>query len=61
LYRLAKKIERNKLNDKEKVTVVFNGAMSNMYKNNIFPTLPCTLVEIHNIAPNFCMLHPFFP
>jgi hypothetical protein len=60
LYRLGKKIEKNKFNDKGKLSVVFNRAMSNMYKNNIFPTLPCAVVEIHDITANFYMLHPFF-
>ena len=59
-YRLVKKIEKNKFNDKGKISVAFNRAMSNMYRNNIFPTLPGAVVEIHHITANFYMLHPFF-
>ena len=41
-------------NGKGKVSVVVNKTMLNMYKNNIFPTLPCTEVEIYN----FHILYP---
>jgi hypothetical protein len=34
---------------KKKLSVVFDTAMSNVYENNIFPTLPCDMVDIHNI------------
>jgi hypothetical protein len=34
----------------KKLSVVFDRAMSNVYKNKIFPTLPCDMVEIHNIT-----------
>jgi hypothetical protein len=45
-----KKIDENKFNDRKKLSVVFDRAMSNMYENNIFPTLTCDMVEIHNIT-----------
>jgi hypothetical protein len=47
---LEKKIGKNKVSDKGKLSVVFDTAMSNMYKNNIFPTLPCGIVEIHDLS-----------
>jgi hypothetical protein len=34
--------------------------VSNIYENNIFPTLPCVVVEIHDITADFCMLCSFF-
>jgi meiotically up-regulated gene 157 (Mug157) protein len=46
----AKKIDKNKFNDRKKLSVVFDKAMSNMYENTIFSTLPCEMVEIHNIT-----------
>jgi hypothetical protein len=33
----------------EKLNVVFDRAMSNVYENTIFPTLLYDMVEIHNI------------
>ena len=48
--RSRKKIDKNKFNDRKKLSVVFDRAMSNVYENNIFPTLPCDMVEIHNIT-----------
>ncbi len=45
-----KKIDKNKFNDRKKLSVVFDRAMSNVYENNIFPTLPCDMVENHNIT-----------
>jgi hypothetical protein len=50
LYRLRKKIHKNKFNDRKKLSVVFDRVMSNMYENTIFPTLPCDMVRIHNIT-----------
>ncbi len=44
-----KKIDKNKFNDRRKLSVAFDRAMSNVYENSIFPTLPCDMVEIHNI------------
>jgi hypothetical protein len=45
-----KKIDKNKFNDKKKLSVVFDRAISNVYKNTIFLTLPCGMVKIHNIT-----------
>jgi hypothetical protein len=33
----------------KKRSVIFDRAMSNVYENNIFPTLPCVVVDIHDI------------
>jgi hypothetical protein len=44
-----KKKSKKKFNDKKKLSVVFDRAMSNVYENNIFPTLPCYTVEIHDV------------
>ncbi len=44
------KIDKNKFNDRGKLSVVFDRAMSNVYENTIFPTLLCDMVEIHNIT-----------
>ncbi len=49
MYRLRKKIDKNKFNDKKELSVIFDRAMSNVYKNNIFPTLPCDMMEWHDI------------
>jgi hypothetical protein len=57
---LGKKIAKNKFNDNGQASVVISRAVSNMYKNNIFPTLPGAVVEIHDFTANFYMLHPFF-
>jgi hypothetical protein len=46
----AKKIDKNKSNDRKKLSVVFDRAMSNVYENIIFPAPPCDMVEIHNIT-----------
>jgi hypothetical protein len=45
-----KKIDKNKFHDREKLSVVFDRAMSNVYENTIFPTLLCDMVEIHDIT-----------
>jgi hypothetical protein len=34
----------------KKLSVVFDRTMPNVYKNNIFPRLPCDMVEIYNIT-----------
>ncbi len=44
-----KKIDKNKFHYREKLSVVFDRAMSTVYENTIFPTLLCDIVEIHNI------------
>jgi len=44
-----KTIDKDKFNNKRKLSVVFDRAMSNVYKNNIFLILPCVVVEIHDI------------
>ena len=44
-----KKIDRNKFNNKGKLSVVFDRAIPNVYENNIFPTLPCAMAEIREI------------
>jgi hypothetical protein len=46
----AKRIDKNQSNDRKKLYVVFDRAMSNVYENNIFSTLPYDMVEIHNIT-----------
>jgi hypothetical protein len=33
----------------KKLSVVFDRAMSNVYENDIFPTFPCDMVDIHGI------------
>jgi hypothetical protein len=45
-----KKIDKNKFHIRKKVSVVFDRAMSNVYENNVFPTLPYATVEIHTIT-----------
>jgi hypothetical protein len=50
LYRLRKKIEKNKFNDKKKLSAVVDRAMSVVYENDIFPTLPYDMVDIHSIT-----------
>jgi hypothetical protein len=45
-----KKIEKNKFNDKKKLSALVDRAMSIVYENDIFPTLSCDMVEIHNIT-----------
>jgi hypothetical protein len=45
-----KEIDKNKFNDRKKLIVEFDRVMSNMYENNIFPKLPCDMVEIHDIT-----------
>jgi hypothetical protein len=35
-----KRIDKNKFNNKRKLSVVFDRAMSNVHENNIFLTLP---------------------
>jgi hypothetical protein len=47
---LRKKIGKNKFSDKGKLSVVFDRAMSSVYENNIFPTLPYGVVEIHDLS-----------
>jgi hypothetical protein len=39
-----------KFNNSKKRSVLFDRAMSNVYENNIFPTLSGDMVEIHNIT-----------
>ena len=46
----GKKIDKNKFNDRKKLSVAFDRAMSNVYENTIFPTLLCEIAEIHNIT-----------
>jgi hypothetical protein len=43
------KIDKNKFRDRKKLSVIFDRETSNVYENNIFPTLPCVAVEIHDI------------
>jgi len=45
-----KKIGKNKFIDRKKLSVVFDRVISNVYENNIFPTLSCNMVEIHDIT-----------
>ncbi len=47
--------EKNKFNNTRKLTVGFDRAMSNIYKNNIFPTLPYAVVEIRDITKPACV------
>jgi hypothetical protein len=47
---LGEKIDKNKFNNKRKLSVVFYRTMSNVYENNIFPTLLCVVVEIQEIT-----------
>ncbi len=42
-------VEKNKFHGRKKLNVVLDRAMSNVYENTIFLTLPCDMVEIHNI------------
>ena len=44
---LVKKIEKNKFRNNEKLSAVFDRVMLNVYENNIFPTLSCVVVGIH--------------
>jgi hypothetical protein len=39
-----KKSDKNKFNDKKKLSVAFDRAMPDVYENNIFPTLPFAVV-----------------
>jgi hypothetical protein len=39
-----------KVTNKKKTSVAFNRAISNVYENNIFPTLSHVLTEIHNLS-----------
>ncbi len=52
-------MRKNKFNARTKLSLAFDRSVLNMYKNNIFPTLPCVVVEIHDITADFCMLYPF--
>ncbi len=61
MYRLRKKIGKNKFSDRRKLSVVFDRAMSSVYENNIFPTLPYDMVEIHNITSKKVVLHTDLP
>jgi hypothetical protein len=47
---LQKIIEKNKFNDKKKLSAVVDRAMSIVYENDIFPTLPCNMGDTHNIT-----------
>jgi hypothetical protein len=40
---------RKKIHKKGKLNVALDRAMSNVYENNISPTLPRFLAEIHNL------------
>ncbi len=41
--------EKKKFDNKRKLGVVFDRTMSNIYENNIFPTLLCAVVKIDDI------------
>ena len=41
--------EKNKFHNRNKPSVVFNGMISMVYENDIFPTFPCGTVEIHDM------------
>jgi hypothetical protein len=58
---LRKKIGKNKFSDRGKLSVVFDRAMSSVYENNIFPTLPYDMVEIHNTTSQKAVLHTDLP
>jgi hypothetical protein len=49
LYRSQKRIDKNKSDERKKFRVRFDRVMSNVYENNIFFTVPCAVVEIHDI------------
>ncbi len=55
-YRSRKKIDKNKFNGRKKLSVVFDRPMSNVYEKNIFPTLPCAAVEIHENTANTAIM-----
>ena len=50
-----KEIDKNKFNNKRKLNVVFDRAMSNVYINIIFsPTISCVVIEIYAKNSQHC-------
>jgi hypothetical protein len=53
-------MNENKFHDNGNLGVLFGRTISNMCKNNIFPTVPCALVKIQDIAAIcLCFMHIF--